>query len=79
MLISTHRSCDRAKEHVQELVHIPGGHEMICAGQSRRADVSSHVIFERKWWSLGNLDVAHECRAGGRERVALALSVKLHS
>ena len=73
MLISTHRSRDKTKEHVQELVHIPGGHEMICACQSRSVDALSHVIFEGKWWSLGDLDVAHECRAGGRERVALAL------
>jgi hypothetical protein len=73
MLISTHRSRDKTKEHVQELVHIPGGHEMICASQSPSIDALSHVIFERKWWSLGNLDVAHECRAGGRERMALAL------
>ena len=73
MLISTHRSRDKAEKHVQELVHIPGGHEMICAGQSRSVDALSHVIFERKWWSLGDLDVTHERRAGGRERVALAL------
>jgi hypothetical protein len=73
MVISTHRSRDKTKEHVQELVHIPGGHEMICAGQSHSVDALSHVIFERKWWSLGDLDVAHECRAGGRERVALAV------
>jgi hypothetical protein len=26
---------------------------------------------ERKWWSRGNLDDAHESRAGGRERVNL--------
>ena len=68
-----HRFRDKMKEHVQELVHIAGGHEMICAGQSRRVDVLSHVIFEGKWWSLGDLDVAHECRAGERERVTLAL------
>ena len=73
MLISTHRSRDKTKEHVQQLVHIPGGHEMICASQSPSVDAMRHVIFERKWWALDNLDVAHECRAGGRERVALAL------
>jgi hypothetical protein len=73
MLISTHRSRDKTKEHVQELVHIPGRHEIICASQSPSVDALSHVIFERKRWSLGNLDVAHECRAGGRERVALTL------
>ena len=68
-----YRSRDKTKEHVQELVHIPGGHEMICSGHSRSVDSLSHVIFERKWWSRGNLDVAQECRAGGRECVALAL------
>ena len=68
-----YRSCDKTKEHVQELVHIPGGHEMICSGHSRSVDALSHFIFERKWWSRGNLDVAHECRAGGREHMAFAL------
>jgi hypothetical protein len=62
-LISTHRSRDKMKEHVQELVHIRGGHEMICAGRSRSVDALSHVIIERKWWSRVNLDVAHECQA----------------
>jgi hypothetical protein len=77
MLIRTHRSRDKTKEHVQELVHTPGGHEMICAGRSRSVDALSHVIFERKWRSLGDLDVVHdsECRAGGRERVALRLAL----
>jgi len=72
MRINTYWSRDKTKEHVQELVHIPGGHEMICSGHSRSVNALNHVIFERKW-SRSNLDVAHECRAGGRERVALAL------
>jgi hypothetical protein len=59
MLISRHRSRDKTKEHVQELVHIPGEQEMICASQSPSVDALSHIIFERKWWSLSNLDVAH--------------------
>ena len=44
---------------------------MICAGQSRSVDALSHDIVNGKWWPLG--DVAHECRAGERGRVALAL------
>ena len=70
MRINTYWSRDKTKEHIQELVHIPGGHEMICSGHSRSVDALNHVIFEREWWSRGNLDIAHECRAGG---VALAL------
>ena len=66
MLVSTHRSRDKMKEHVQELVHIPGGHETICAGQSRSVDALSHVIFERKWWTLRDLNVVQNCRACGR-------------
>ena len=53
-----HRSRDKTKEHVQELVNIPGGYEMICASQSHSIDMLSHVIFERKWQSRDNLDVA---------------------
>lgn len=68
MLICTHRSRDKTKEHVQELVHISGGHEMIGAHQSRSVDALNQVIFERKWSSRSNLDVAHKCRAGGRKR-----------
>ena len=79
MLISTHRSRNKTKEHVQELVHIHGGHKIICAGQSRSVDALSHVIFEREWWSLDDLDVAHECQAGGREYVTLALECSVKS
>ena len=35
-------------------------------------DALNQITFERKWLSRGNLDVAQERRAGGRERVALA-------
>ena len=48
MLISTHWSRNNMKDHVQELVHIPGGHEMICAGPSRSVDAFRYVIFERE-------------------------------
>lgn len=65
MLISTHRSRDKMQGHVQELVHVAGGHEMICAGQFRSGNALSYIIFERKWWSLCNLNVAHECQVGG--------------
>ena len=44
MSASTHWSRDKTKEHVQELVPIPGRHETICAACLK---VLSHVIFER--------------------------------
>lgn len=46
-------------EHVQGLVHILGGHEMVHgAGQFCSSNALNRVMFDRKWWSLGNLDVA---------------------
>ena len=74
MLISTHWSRDKMKEHVQEVVHSLGGHEMIRVSQSRSIDPFSHATFERKQWSLSDLDVAQGCRAGERECVGLALT-----
>ena len=39
MLISNAPVSRQMKEHDQELVHIPGRREMICAGQSRSVDM----------------------------------------
>jgi hypothetical protein len=61
MLINTYRSRDETQEHVQKLVHVTGGHEMICADQSCSGNALGYIIFERKWWSRSNLNVAHEC------------------
>ena len=65
MLINTYRSRDETQEHVQELVHVTRGHEMICTDQSCTGNALVYIIFEGKWWSRGNLNVAHKYCVGG--------------